>query len=85
MELEISTKVQKVRIKAITILAIKRDDAVKLRTILTIEKNVNLDVVDELGFSPLMAAAAYNAAECLDCLLGTGNPNPRIHELFQMS
>ena len=78
MELEISTKVQKVGIKALKILAIKRDDAVKLRTILTIEKNVNLDVVDELGFSPLMAAAAYNAAECLDCLLGTGNPNPRI-------
>jgi len=49
--------------------AIKRDDAVKLRTILTIEKNVNLDTVDELGFSPLMAAAAYNAQECLDCLL----------------
>ena len=52
--------------------AIKRDDAVKVRTILTIEKNVDLDVVDEQGFSPLMAAAAYNALECLDCLLGTG-------------
>ena len=49
---------------------------------MTIEKNVNLDIIDELGFSPLMAAAAYHAAECLDCLLGTGI---RIQEFINPS
>ena len=30
---------------------------------------LDLNVIDEMGFSPLMTAAAYNAQECLDCLL----------------
>jgi len=49
--------------------AIKRDDAVKVRTFMMTEKNLDLNIIDEIGFSPLMTAAAYNAIECLDCLL----------------
>lgn len=49
--------------------AIKRDDAVKVRTMLMTEKNLDLNTMDEKGFTPLMTAAVYNAMESLDCLI----------------
>jgi len=49
--------------------AIKRDDAVKVRTILTTEDTLDINALDDKGFTPMMTAAAYNAIESMDVLL----------------
>jgi len=49
--------------------AVKRDDGVKVRTILMTETSLDINGMDEKGFTPLMTAATYNAVECLDVLL----------------
>ena len=48
--------------------AIKRDDAVKVRTVLITENGLDLNAMDEKGFTPLMTASTYNAIESLDVL-----------------